>query len=137
MRHFKKLILAFSLVIFNSCGSYFNQPLFQEPSRVGEFSKSTNKLLDLPDAAQKLEVAVYNFSDQTGQFKPVENGSTFSTAVTQGSTTILIKALEDSGWFKPIERENLSNLTTERNICLLYTSPSPRDQRGSRMPSSA
>ena len=24
-----------------------------------------------------------------------------------------------------------------RNICLLYTSPSPRDQRGSRMPSSA
>ena len=25
----------------------------------------------------------------------------------------------------------------EDNICLLYTSPSPRDQRGSRMPSSA
>ena len=29
-------------------------------------------------------------------------------------------------------------LTTIQNIdCLLYTSPSPRDQRGSRMPSSA
>ena len=26
---------------------------------------------------------------------------------------------------------------TEDTICLLYTSPSPRDQRGSRMPSSA
>ena len=25
----------------------------------------------------------------------------------------------------------------ESNYCLLYTSPSPRDQRGSRMPSSA
>ena len=25
----------------------------------------------------------------------------------------------------------------KRTICLLYTSPSPRDQRGSRMPSSA
>ena len=25
----------------------------------------------------------------------------------------------------------------ERGVCLLYTSPSPRDQRGSRMPSSA
>ena len=24
-----------------------------------------------------------------------------------------------------------------RQVCLLYTSPSPRDQRGSRMPSSA
>ncbi|WP_299682696.1 CsgG/HfaB family protein [uncultured Dokdonia sp.] len=116
MHYFKKIILVSLLVIFNSCGAYFNQPLFQEPSRVGEFSKSTDKLLELPDAAQKLEVAVYNFSDQTGQFKPVENGSTFSTAVTQGGTTILIKALEDSGWFKPIERENLSNLTTERNI---------------------
>ena len=28
-------------------------------------------------------------------------------------------------------------LTTRQHICLLYTSPSPRDQRGSRMPSSA
>ena len=28
-------------------------------------------------------------------------------------------------------------LETKYNICLLYTSPSPRDQRGSRMPSSA
>ena len=29
------------------------------------------------------------------------------------------------------------NHTMELTICLLYTSPSPRDQRGSRMPSSA
>ena len=29
------------------------------------------------------------------------------------------------------------DLIQEGNICLLYTSPSPRDQRGSRMPSSA
>ena len=29
------------------------------------------------------------------------------------------------------------NLLDEAYICLLYTSPSPRDQRGSRMPSSA
>ena len=28
-------------------------------------------------------------------------------------------------------------MTTEILVCLLYTSPSPRDQRGSRMPSSA
>lgn len=100
----------------SSCGTYFNQPIVQEPSRIGEDSRSTNALLSLPDANEKVEVAVYNFSDQTGQYKPVENGSTFSTAVTQGGTTILIKALEDSGWFRPIERENLSNLSTERNI---------------------
>ena len=29
------------------------------------------------------------------------------------------------------------NVCLQVNICLLYTSPSPRDQRGSRMPSSA
>ena len=34
--------------------------------------------------------------------------------------------------YKPKSKEALHT-----NICLLYTSPSPRDQRGSRMPSSA
>lgn len=102
--------------LFSSCSAYFNQPLFKQASRTGEFSQSTQILLDLPPAAEPLEVAVYNFSDQTGQYKAVENGSTFSTAISQGGTTMLIKALEDSGWFIPIERENLSNLSTERNI---------------------
>ena len=33
---------------------------------------------------------------------------------------------------------NIANVnTTGFKSCLLYTSPSPRDQRGSRMPSSA
>ena len=31
----------------------------------------------------------------------------------------------------------LNDYMTKFSICLLYTSPSPRDQRGSRMPSSA
>ena len=33
--------------------------------------------------------------------------------------------------------ETLEKIITARDLCLLYTSPSPRDQRGSRMPSSA
>ena len=104
------------MLMLSSCGAYFNQPFDQTPARLGEYSKSTKTLLGLPPAQSPVEVAVYNFSDQTGQYKAVENGSTFSTAVTQGSTAILLKALEDSGWFIPIERENLSNLSTERNI---------------------
>ena len=32
---------------------------------------------------------------------------------------------------------NVANIVPPSNCCLLYTSPSPRDQRGSRMPSSA
>ncbi|HPE84001.1 MAG: hypothetical protein KDC94_10915 [Aequorivita sp.] len=116
MRIFYKAILLFGFFLFSSCAAYFNQPMFQEPSRTGEFSKSTQKLLDLPPAAEPLEVGVYNFSDQTGQYKAVETGSTFSTAISQGGTTMLIKALEDSGWFIPLERENFNNLSTERNI---------------------
>ena len=32
---------------------------------------------------------------------------------------------------------SVNSVITEATICLLYTSPSPRDQRGTRMPSSA
>ena len=36
------------------------------------------------------------------------------------------------------DKENMPGSAREvANACLLYTSPSPRDQRGSRMPSSA
>lgn len=113
LTRFYFFILFFTLT---GCGAYFNQPFDKQPARIGEESQTSDLLTNLPPALQKAEVAVYNFSDQTGQYKPVENGSTFSTAVTQGATTILIKALGDSGWFVPIERENLSNLSTERNI---------------------
>ena len=36
-----------------------------------------------------------------------------------------------------ITEGSVDTVLTFRNICLLYTSPSPRDQRGARMPSSA
>ena len=38
-----------------------------------------------------------------------------------------------------IRKQGLNDSTarTKYQVCLLYTSPSPRDQRGSRMPSSA
>ena len=37
-------------------------------------------------------------------------------------------------WFK---KEDWVRINTSGNICLLYTSPSPRDRTRSRMPSSA
>ena len=37
-----------------------------------------------------------------------------------------------------LDQQSISTLSAGAStICLLYTSPSPRDQRGSRMPSSA
>ena len=50
------------------------------------------------------------------------------------STNQLVFGLFNHGNF--IDHRAFSGITKE-NTCLLYTSPSPRDQRGSRMPSSA
>jgi curli production assembly/transport component CsgG len=80
---------------------------------------SQEALYDLPRPARPVSVAVYGFSDQTGQFKPTENGQTLSRAVSQGGTAMLIKALQDAGqrrWFTVVEREQLKNLLTERQI---------------------
>ncbi len=79
-------------------------------------SPAYEDLVDLPKPQQKVVAAVYKFRDQTGQYKPSELGANWSTAVTQGATTILINSLEESGWFTPIERENLGNLLNERKI---------------------
>ena len=61
-----------------------------------------------------------------------------------GTCTVNDKTVIVINKMKPIE-QRLRTLATcflefdlnEVYICLLYTSPSPRDQRGSRMPSSA
>jgi curli production assembly/transport component CsgG len=83
---------------------------------MGEVTSSTAELKNLPLPKEKIVIGVYKFRDQTGQYKPSENGNNWSTAVPQGTTTILIKALEDSRWFVPIERENIANLLNERQI---------------------
>lgn len=103
-------------ILLTACGAYMNQPLDTQPARIGEATDVSKRLIALPEPSAPAVVGVYEFEDQTGQFKEAQNGSTFSNAVTQGGTTILVKALEDSKWFTPIERENLGNLLQERNI---------------------
>lgn len=104
------------LLFLSGCGALYNQPTGVEKAIIGEGTPATSLLKDLPKPKQQVVVGVYKFRDQTGQYKPLENGSSFSTAVTQGATSILIKALEDSKWFIPIERENIGNLLQERNL---------------------
>ena len=111
-----KTLALICALILTSCGTYFNQPTNFQSARIGESTDVTQRLSDFPLPKEPVVVGVYKFRDQTGQYKPTENSGSFSTAVTQGATTILIKALEDSKWFVPIERENLSNLLNERQI---------------------
>ncbi|TDF39818.1 transporter [Alteromonadaceae bacterium M269] len=79
-------------------------------------TESFKELKSLPKPKGVIPVSVYSFRDQTGQYKPQANVSSFSTAVTQGATSILMQALSDSDWFLPVEREGLQNILTERKI---------------------
>lgn len=88
-------------------------------------TRVTRDLLQLPQPKGRVAVAVYGFRDQTGQYKPSPDSS-FSTSVTQGAASILVKALKDSGWFTPVERENLQNLLTERKIVRALEFPDQR-----------
>jgi curli production assembly/transport component CsgG len=86
------------------------------PASVARMTTSKRELISLPPPKGPMKVAVYNFRDQTGQYKQQANVSSFSTAVTQGATALLVQALKDSNWFIPLEREGLQNLLTERKI---------------------
>jgi curli production assembly/transport component CsgG len=89
------------------------------PPVMNPITEINQSLRDLPPPSQKVVVAVYNYADQTGQFKPSETAQTLSRAVTQGATSVLIKALQDVGngsWFTVVEREKIDNLLKERRI---------------------
>ena len=81
-------------------------------------------------------------------FEPYEEGSDFVRgypfSLWQGVPTVISHGLwldapdydAPTQLLKPFER-NFRYVDASVTVCLLYTSPSPRDQRGSRMPSSA
>lgn len=120
------------ILLSGACKAVFNQPMETRPARVGEITRMAGAFNQLPKPKEKVVAAVYKFRDQTGQYKPSDNGASWSTVVTQGTTSILLKALEDSGWFIPIERENVSNLLNERKIIrsnrALYNPNLPEDK---------
>lgn len=103
------------VVLIGGCANYL-APFEVRPAHPGIETRTMSELRDLPAPVEKVVVAVYRFRDQTGQYQASDRVASWSTAVTQGSTSILMRALEESGWFVPIEREGLSNLLNERQI---------------------
>ena len=72
-----------------------------------------------PIEGKKVTVAVYSFTDKTGQRKPGENIANLSSAVTQGAEVWVIKALQEvgnEGWFEVVERIGLDHLVKERQL---------------------
>lgn len=76
-------------------------------------------MLPPPSTGKPISVAVYSFTDKTGQRRPQANIASLSTAVTQGAENFLIQALQNVGkgqWFDVVERVGIDNLTKERLI---------------------
>jgi curli production assembly/transport component CsgG len=103
--------------LLGGCASVGNAPatLSSSGAKLTPVSKIHRDLVNLPEPKGKIVAAVYSFRDQTGQYKPSPDSS-FSTAVTQGAASILVRALKDSKWFLPVERESLQSLLTERKV---------------------
>jgi curli production assembly/transport component CsgG len=110
-----KYLFVILLALLSGCASTQVEVMQEEPIKI-EPKKSLIEKLPLLDGPP-ITIAVYGFIDKTGQNKPNEKLALFSKAVTQGSETFLIKALQDSkNWFKVVERVGLDNLIKERQL---------------------
>ncbi|MEZ9339817.1 CsgG/HfaB family protein [Vibrio splendidus] len=111
----KAIIIVFLTFVLGGCTYSMQIPETSETPKLMPRGSTYTDLISLPQPRGKILVSVYDFRDQTGQYKPQPN-SNFSTAVPQGGTSLLTTALIDSQWFVPLEREGLQNLLTERKI---------------------
>jgi len=114
-KHLKTLGVILLLLGMCSCSSVVPPSVVKSNARLTPVSEITLDLNNLPPPTQRIPIAVYAFRDQTGQFKSSPD-SLNSSQVSQGSAAMLVKALKDSGWFLPVEREGLQNLLTERRL---------------------
>lgn len=110
-----KFLWLFFIIIMTGCSNSLSIPDTSDTPSLMQRGSTYRDLVALPKPKGKIYVAVYDFRDQTGQYKPQPN-SNFSTAVPQGATALLTMALLDSQWFYPLERQGLQNLLTERKI---------------------
>lgn len=123
--------LLFSLVtVLAGCATPHAPVATDSQAELTPQTRSNKLLRQLPAPKGKIIAAVYGFRDQSGQFKQAPDSS-FSTAVSQGASSMLVKALIDSRWFVPVERENLQNLLTERRVIRAID---PKEQPATNQP---
>jgi curli production assembly/transport component CsgG len=122
-----------ALLLSSGCAITHPPSAAREDAQLTPSTAAAGDLRKLPPPKGKVAVAVYGIRDQTGQYKPAPDSS-FSTAVTQGASSMLIKALKESGWFIPVERENLQNLLTERKIVRALEMPQPAGMPAVQIP---
>jgi curli production assembly/transport component CsgG len=116
----KHTIIALAILSLSGCAITHSERAAEEKPVVttSMLAKEFNTI-PAPSTGKPVSVAVYSFTDKTGQRRPQANIASLSTAVTQGSETFLIQALQNVGqgqWFEVVERVGLDNLTKERLI---------------------
>ncbi len=114
-------ILSFTLLLGGCAMNPSLQKLKDtQTSPVVQASPIQQRLEDVPKIkGPKITIAVYSFTDKTGQRKPSDGIAKLSSAVTQGGEVWVIKALQDvgsEGWFEVVERVGMDNLLKERQL---------------------
>tara|TARA_B100001109_G_scaffold13018_1_gene9745 strand:- start:801 stop:1745 length:945 start_codon:yes stop_codon:yes gene_type:complete len=111
------------LVLLTACGSTMNKSIDMYRDKGDakiQPSPLAQRLIEVPELDGKtMTIAVYSFSDKTGQRKPADNIANLSSAVTQGAEVWVIKALSEVGngtWFEPVERVGMDHLIKERQL---------------------
>jgi len=117
-----KILLTILLgILLSSCAANKQIDVYKGKSPYVEGTTTKERLNALPklDGQPQITVAVYRFTDKTGQRKPSTKFSQLSTAVTQGGSSFVIDALKEvsnGDWFIVLEREGLDNLIKERQL---------------------
>jgi len=117
-----KILITFLLgLILTGCQTGKEIEIYKGKAPFIEGTSTRDRLVAIPklDEQPKITIAVYRFTDQTGQRKPSTKFSQLSTAVTQGGSMFVVKALKsvsDGDWFLVLEREGLDNLIKERQL---------------------
>ena len=105
-------------VVLSGCAGTMNKADWTPPEVARSPIQNTLDTVPALDGP-KITIAVYNFTDKTGQRKPNDSFSQLSSAITQGSEVWVIQALDTVGngtWFTVVERIGLDNLVKERQL---------------------
>ena len=110
-----KILLIIATLFLGGCASV---PKIEDPKlSLSPLQEKFDNIKSLDGSA--ITIAVYSFTDKTGQRKPSDKFSQLSSAVTQGAEVWVIQALKSVGngtWFQVVERIGLENLIKERQL---------------------
>ena len=110
-----KILLIIATLFLGGCASV---PKIEDPKlSLSPLQEKFDNIKSLDGPA--ITIAVYSFTDKTGQRKPSDKFSQLSSAVTQGAEVWVIQALKSVGngtWFQVVERIGLDNLIKERQL---------------------